>query len=197
MLFWGIVCCLSAVWMLLAAGCNTQGCTDNRSALPMMGFYSMATHDPIMLDSLVVGGVGAPGDSLLVNVGESRAWVYLPFRYDSDKTSFFFHYAYKKLDNPALDDVVTISYESEPYFASEECGAYYRYRITGVEYTSHLIDSVGVVDSLVTNVDMERIRVFFRIAADEEAGDDNDDDNGGMDEEGGDEPSADGEEVES
>ena len=60
---------------VLSGGCNTQGCTDNRSALPMMGFYSMATQNQVMLDSLVMGGVGAPGDSLLIEKGESRAWV--------------------------------------------------------------------------------------------------------------------------
>lgn len=157
---------------VLSGGCNTQGCTDNRSALPMMGFYSMATQNQVMLDSLVMGGVGAPGDSLLIEKGESRAWVYLPFRYDSDKTSFFLHYAYPGIDNEEMDDVVTFSYSSEPYFASEECGAYYRYRITGVEYTRHLIDSIAVVDSVITNVDMERIRVFFRISEEEEPGDD-------------------------
>ena len=32
----------------------------------MMGFYSMATQNQVMLDSLVMGGVGAPGDSLLI-----------------------------------------------------------------------------------------------------------------------------------
>ena len=59
--------------------CNTQGCTDNRSALPMMGFYSKATGSQIMLDSLELGGIGAPDDSLLIAKGQSRAWVYLPF----------------------------------------------------------------------------------------------------------------------
>lgn len=163
------------------AGCNTQGCTDNRSALPMMGFYSMSTKSQIILDSLELGGIGAPGDSLLLAKGQSRGWVYLPFRYDSGKTSFMFHYAYPGLDSEELDDVVTFSYTAEPYFASEECGAFYVYTITGVEYTRHLIDSIGVSDSVITNVDMERIQVYFRtIEPDEpEEGDKDDVDNEG------------------
>lgn len=146
----------------LLIGCNTQGCTDNRSALPMMGFYSMSTGSQIMLDSLEMRGVGAPGDSLLIAKGESRAWVYLPFRFDDGETTFIMHYAYPGLDSEALDDVVTFRYVAEPFFASEECGAYYIYRITGVDYTRHLIDSIAVSDSVITNVDIERIKVFFR-----------------------------------
>ena len=71
-----------------------------------------------MLDSLEMRGVGAPGDSLLIAKGESRAWVYLPFRFDDGETTFIMHYAYPGLDSPALDDVVTFRYVAEPFFAS-------------------------------------------------------------------------------
>lgn len=145
-------------------GCNTQGCTDNHSALPLMGFYSSTTESSIVLDSLAIGGVGAPDDSLLIQSGQSVKSLYLPFRYDESTTSFRFHYDYKEqgLDDPAIDDIVTFSYTSEPYFASEECGAYYIYRITSVDYTTHLIERVEIVDSIINNIDMERIKVFFR-----------------------------------
>ena len=71
---------------------------------------------------------------------------------------------------------MTCCYNSVPYFASVECGAYYIYKITGVDYTRHLIDSLAVTDSVINNVDMERIQVFFRtIEPDEPSGDDDDD----------------------
>ena len=38
----------------------------------------------------------------------------------------------------------------------------YRFRITDVVYTRHLIDSVGVTDSLITNIDFQRIKIFMR-----------------------------------
>lgn len=155
-----------AVVMPALTGCNTAGCTDNHSALPMMGFYNMATKSPVILDSLELGGVGAPDDSLLIKSGSSVQWLYFPLRFDSEQTSFRFHYDYKEqgLDKPELDDILTIRYTSEPYFASEECGAFYVYRVTGISYTKHLIDSVAVVDSVINNIDMERFKVFFRIA---------------------------------
>lgn len=36
----------------------------------------------------------------------------------------------------------------------------YRFRITDVVYTRHLIDSVGVTDSLITNIDFQRIKIL-------------------------------------
>ncbi len=173
-------------------GCNTQGCTDNHSALPLMGFYSSTTESSIVLDSLAIGGVGAPDDSLLIQSGQSVKSLYLPFRYDESTTSFRFHYDYKEqgLDDPAIDDIVTFSYTSEPYFASEECGAYYIYRITSVDYTTHLIERVEIVDSIINNIDMERIKVFFRTI---DPGTPDDDDDPENPDEGGEGDSTEGE----
>lgn len=173
----GIFIRLAAVALLpaglLSQGCNTNGCTDNHSALPLMGFYDYATGQSISLDSIDFGGVGAPGDSLLIHSGQRKSQVYLPFRQATSSTSFFFHYDYKEqgLDDPAIDDIVTFHYDAEPYFASSECGAMYRYVIRDVEYTRHLIDSIAVIDPVITNVEMERIQVFFRTVTPEEPDD--------------------------
>ncbi len=152
---------------LLTGSCSNSSCADNHSALPLMGLYDYATGKAISLDSIDFGGVGAPGDSLLVYSGEKCSQIYLPFRDNTTSTSFCFHYDYKLqgLDNPSYDDIITFNYEVEPYFASQECGAMYRYVIKGVEYTRHLVDSVAVVDSVITNVEMERIKVFFRTSS--------------------------------
>ncbi|MDE5751611.1 MAG: hypothetical protein K2H88_03125, partial [Duncaniella sp.] len=40
----------------------------------------------------------------------------------------------------------------------------YHYRITSLTYTTHVLDSVAVLDSLITNLERETIRIFFRTA---------------------------------
>lgn len=146
----------------LVAGCNTTGCTDNQNSVPLAGFYSYATFDPISVPGIEIGGVGAPADSLLLKSSGSQQQVYLPLRAAHDVTKFFIHYTQPGLDDPALNDTLTFTYTATPYFASEECGAMYHYRISHLGYTRHLIDSVGMTDSLVTNVEREQIRIFFR-----------------------------------
>lgn len=159
-----ILLALTAMMPWVLSGCNTTGCSDNHSALPLMGFYASPSGEELTLDSLDIGGVGAPDDSLLIRSGNSVRQVYLPFRFEQDKTSFFIHYDYPEqgLDDPAMNDTITFRYTSEPFFASEECGAMYRYTVRQVEYTTHLIDSVAVTDSVVTNIERERFQVFIR-----------------------------------
>ena len=157
-----------ATGMLTAAtGCSTSGCTDNRSSLPLAGFYAVDTGSTIALDSIDVGGVGAPGDSLLLAAGEAATEVYLPFRSEQSTATFFIAYRYKELDRPELVDNITFGYEATPYFASEECGAMMCYRITSVTYTRHLLDSVAVIptDSVITNADIENLRLYFKTSS--------------------------------
>ncbi len=160
-----IFICLTA---LLVAACNTSGCLDNQSAIPLAGFYDSATGKSIALSALDVSGVGAPNDSLLLASGTSASQLYLPMRSTKQSTAWCFHYTQEGLDDPANNDTIVFDYTSEPFFASEECGAMYYYNITRMSYTTHLIDSVVITDSLITNVDIERISIYFRTA---EAGD--------------------------
>ncbi len=144
------------------SGCSTTGCTENRNSIPIAGFYSYSTLDPITVDSVAIGGVGAPADSLLLRPSTRGSQVYLPFRASSTETSFYIRYLSKDLDYPDLYDTLTFTYTSVPYFASADCGAMYHYNITGLDHTNHLIDSVGVIDSIITNLERETIRIFFR-----------------------------------
>ncbi len=150
------------------SGCNTSGCTDNQSSLPLAGFYSSQTKSAISIQDLDISGVGVKNDSLLYASGTAISQVYLPFRSTESSTAYCFHYTQEGLDNPALNDTISFRYTSEPYFASEECGAMLRYEITEMSHTRHLIDSVAVTDSLITNADIERIKIYFRTSSTEQ-----------------------------
>lgn len=159
------------------SGCNTSGCADNHSALPQMGFYNATTGKPLTLDSLDLWGVGVPNDSMLIKSGQRVQQLYFPLRNNQNETAYCFHYDYKEqgLNNPEFDDILRIRYTTEPYFASEECGAFYIYHITDISYTRHLIDKIEVVDSIINNVDMERFRIYFRVAEESPENPDNSD----------------------
>lgn len=142
------------------SSCNTTGCLDNRSSIPLADFYSSTTNTPVATDSIEIGGVGAPWDSLLVPAGKSVSQIYLPLRSDQSVTAFYFAYKWRGM-TPAYNDTLWIYYNSFPYFASEECGAMFRYRITRIEHTSVFLDSVAVMDSLVTNVEKAIMKLYF------------------------------------
>lgn len=153
-----------AASMLLTAGCSTSGCTENQNSLPLAGFYSMATKRAVSVSRLSVMGVGAPGDSLLYGPNATVSQIYLPLRSTASTTSFALTFGVNAADSQeeTVTDVITFDYESSPWFASEECGAMYRYRITSLSYTTAVIDSVGITDSLITNLDIEKIRIYVK-----------------------------------
>lgn len=158
---------LAAVTAVIANGCNSSGCTDNQSSIPYAGFYS-SEGAAISIDSLDISGVGAPGDSILYPSGQSLSKVYLPFRAQHSSTAYCFHYTQKDLSDPAYNDTITFEYTSRPFFASEECGAMLEYVIGKVRFTRHVIEKVEVTDSIVTNTDLERIKIYFRTSTDSE-----------------------------
>lgn len=155
-----------ALLSMLASGCNTSGCTDNRSSIPLAGFYSSADGQAIAVDSLAIKGVGAPVDTVyLLSPDENATQVYLPLRATESSTTFEIFYMQSNL--AGLTDRVTIDYRALPYFASEECGAMYRYRITRLSHTAALLDSVGIVpeDSVITNAPVQNLHFYFRTSS--------------------------------
>jgi len=152
---------------IAVAACNSAGCLDNGSALPLAGFYSSSTGEPISLGSLEIRGHSAPNDSVLLDPSKNEKQVYLPMRADKDSTEWIIYYRQENLDVPEMNDTLTFFYETIPYFASEECGAMYVYRVNSIRHTDHLIDSVKMTDPLITNVELERIQIFFRTAMEE------------------------------
>lgn len=148
--------------MCAFCSCSTDGCTGLRSALPKADFYSATTGKAISIDSLEISGIGAPGDSVLLSAGTQASTVYLPFRNKQASTSWCLKYKWRATNFDALNDTVTFNYVAKPYFASAECGAMYQYTIHNVTYTTHMLDSVAVSDSVITNNDISQIRFYFR-----------------------------------
>lgn len=149
--------------LVLVQGCNTTGCLDNQSSIPLAGCYSSSTGSQFPFSSAVqIHGVGAPNDSVLRASADAAYRLYMPMRSTMDNVSWCLHYTQEGIDGDLFNDTITFVYTSIPYFASEECGAMYQYHIDECRYTTHLLDSVVVSDSLITNIDMERIKIYFR-----------------------------------
>lgn len=160
-----ITLCVTALSLLAAAtACNSAGCLDNGNALPLAGFYAKGSDKSVTIDSIQIQGIGAPKDTLLLASPHAASQIYMPMRPDSPSTAWVFSYRQRAIDRPELNDTVTFAVKHIPYFVSQDCGAMYFYRIEGVKYTRHLIDSVAITDSLITNVERERIKIYFRVA---------------------------------
>lgn len=138
--------------------CSNETCDQNQASLPLATFHDYATGKEVSLAGIEIGAIGAPGDSLLNDTASVASRVYLPFSMTADETSFYFRYRGLA---PSSYDTLRFAYTRQPYFASEACGAMYRYRIQTMSHTRHLLDSVALLDSVVTNLDVPVMQLYF------------------------------------
>lgn len=144
-----------------AASCSDT-CDENKNALPIAGFYysGSASTDAITMDSLEITVIGAPGDSALSAASVSKNEIYLPFRIDSDTTSYVFidrHY------QGGLRDTVTFIYTRTPRVASLECGVSYIFDIQSIVAQGVLIDSVICPNGFIDNSGIQNLKIYFDI----------------------------------
>lgn len=156
-----ILLLILTVSTLMPTGCANTSCYDNSSSIPLVQFRDSGTDKAVTLTGIEIHGVGAPGDSVLLSQNKSASEVYLPMRSTASSTTWCLQY----VTDDEVTDTVRFIYRSEPYFASEACGAMYRYYITEVYNTSNMLDSVVVLDSLITNEDIVRIAFYFNVSA--------------------------------
>ena len=154
---------VAGILSIIVYSCSTDGCLENRSSIPLAGFYD-GYGSQITLDSLRVTGISDDSIPALSEEGTKANEVYLPMRSTKDNTTWQFAYKWKYLADGTLSDTISFDYTASPYFASDECGVIYRYHINRMRYTTHLIDSIKITDSLITNIDKQQIKIYFRTA---------------------------------
>lgn len=150
----------AAAAMLLS--CAGDGCTSGTASTPQVGFYSSSTLKAIAVDSLTVYGIGAPGDSLLLNCGRAISSLELPLRLATGNVQFVLHYNQKAISDVRYNDTITLAYDAKPWFESDECGVFYVFDITSHKCTNHLIDSMAVPNPHVSNLGIETVKLYFR-----------------------------------
>lgn len=171
-----LIAIVSAALLWGVFSCNTAGCLENRSSLPLAGFYSYSTGEQIAIDSIAITGIGSSSGEPINDFPSALSSLYLPMRSTEQSTSWEIAYKRHSILDGTLCDTISFDYSSMPYFASEECGVIYKYRIERMSYTHYLIDSIAITDSLISNTDVERIKIFFRTAEPDAPDDESDTD---------------------
>lgn len=173
----GMKAALWTAWIMVLAmiagsmtRCATDECYDNKTALPYAGFYGMVDTlmQSVKIDSLEVYGLGAPGDSVLSDGKSALTTLYLPFRIDSDTTTYVFRILRAPFVSLGIADTVTFVYDREPRFVSGACGVSYLYKIKDIRTCGLLIDSVVCPDMEISNADKENIQIYFHTGEGEE-----------------------------
>ena len=155
-----LIVILSLLALSLGLGaCSDDSCYDNGSSLPLASLYVGEKQQNI--PGLSIMGIGAPGDSLLVD-SSSVSEVYLPLRASVGSTSYaLWRWVMTDTVKIQLQDTITIDYEAVEFFHSIECGAMFNFDIKNVKTTHHGIDSVVVLTPHVTNSRVPAMQIYF------------------------------------
>lgn len=149
---------------LTIGGCNTSGCLDSQSSIPQAAFRG-SDGEAVAIDSLEIGGVKAPHDTLLNSSMRAISTIYLPLRSASDRAAYFIRYCRSDLAALGVTDTVWISYTSRTEFVSEECGINYLYDITSCTSTHYLIEKVEVTDPTISSSATPSVLIYFHTVA--------------------------------
>ena len=150
---------LLALLSLAGQSCSDDSCYDNGSSLPLAALYVGESQQTVT--GLTIMGIGAPGDSLLADAS-ALSEVYLPLRASATTTSYLIQRSFTSGNASSLiNDTLTIDYQPVEYFHSTECGAMFNFNLKKVTATSHGIDSVVVLNTLVTNSHTPSLRIHF------------------------------------
>lgn len=153
---------ISLCAVLVATSCSDDQCEGNQSVVPVAGLYNTVDGKAITIDSLTIYGIGAPGDSILQD-NQKITTVKLPFRSTVGETKYVIQYNQKALAALNFRDTITFIYDPIPYFHSNECGAFYKYRLKDIEYTTYLVDLVEAqTEEFINTKDYVGIKIFYR-----------------------------------
>ena len=151
-------------FVLTLSSCASDECDDNKNSLPLAEFYSsLPEPQPVSLDSISIYGIGAQGDSILVDSAASVGQCHLPFRIDTGETTYVIQYLQQAISEIGIRDTVTFRYTIDPQFVSSACGAVYYYDDIRIEHTNHFLDSVSCPGRKITNENKVNILMYFRI----------------------------------
>ena len=95
---------------------------------------------------------------VLLNQKPSAGKLELPLSFTAVRDTFFLRYSAR------LADTIWVGHQNLPYFSSMDCGTVMHYKLTEIASTHHLIDSIQIVNSEVTNTLKENVKIYYTLS---------------------------------
>lgn len=95
---------------------------------------------------------------VLLNQKSGADKLELPLSFTAVRDTFFLRYSAR------LADTIWVEHQNLPYFSSMDCGTVMHYKLTEIASTHHLIDSIQIVNSEVTNTLKENVKIYYTLS---------------------------------
>ncbi len=136
--------------------CSSIDCPVENVVATRYQFRSTSGDSLIIGDTLTVLSFDKEGKLItLYNKGTGKATIPLPISYSHPEDFLIFDFF---SGTSHVYDSVWVKKDDIPHFESVDCNAAFFHQLTGVRYTTHVIDSIVIKNSFV---DYDRTRVHF------------------------------------
>ena len=138
--------------LLLPGACLEISCIDETEAYVKAGFYSNATKNPAVPESLTLYGLNM--DSAIYNKVKLTPPALLPLDDSSDVSTFV-------ITINGIIDTIEFRYWSYPHLVSKECGYSMFHTVDTIFFTRHAIVSIAKKNNNITTSNVENISIFY------------------------------------
>lgn len=156
-----IVNIIVAFLLTIIISCESdEVCTENIETYASISFVRLSTVDSLIqentlsINNLIIFPLDRNYDSIY-NYQNEVTDISLPLNPNIASTSFVI-----KADT--IQDTLYFHHQSEMYFVSLECGFTWLFNLDETTHTTHLIDSIIVVDTIIDLNERNNYKIYFR-----------------------------------
>ena len=143
--------------ILILLSCTPGSCFEETESFLKVSFYDSTTKKLQAPDSLTIYGINM-GTNTLYNKTTKVQPALLPLNSAAESCSFV-------IIINGITDTLEFRYTNHPQLVSKECGYTFYHVIDTPAFTTNNISYIYLARNLITNVNEENIRIFFKYHA--------------------------------
>lgn len=139
--------------IVIAFSCSEGACFEETEAYLKGSFYRRPPLKLTAPDSLTLYGSDRPGQTIYKRKSGVQPAL-IPLNSAAETSEFVM-----KING--ISDTLEVRYTTFPALISKECGYTFFHDIDTIIYSTHIIDSIKISKSRITNLDEENIRIYY------------------------------------
>lgn len=148
---------LSVIFILTGCGGEPE-CPLTTVALARFQFLDSKTHAAVSFNNApTVTGIAMIDGSLDIDTVFNKAQNYMsvPLSY-TPQTTYVIHYT------ETMRDSIILNHKNIPFVNDIECPAMMQYEVESIRYTTNALDSVTLVNPVITNEERVNFNIYYR-----------------------------------
>ena len=159
----GLIACAA---FSVASCSEDDDCSGNARHMLTAGIYTtlqVGGEHVSIPDTLDIVNIYAFGtDSVIINNQSNASKLSLPLRTNKEETTLVISYVASSDTTSIIPrDTIVFRHLNTPYFLTLDCNFAVKQELTGVSFTTHLLDSVVIINPTASIDGTENIKIYY------------------------------------